>query len=97
MKRIMVHFDFQNVTSKQYDAVWADLRASGHANPEGLVFHASAEKPNGWKVIDIWESEEAFQRFGQTLMPLLAKHNIPMTQPEVLPVYWIHEKQMQTA
>lgn len=98
MKRILVHFDFSNVSSKQYDAVWDDLKASGHANPQGLISHVSAEKPNGgWKVIDIWESPETFERFGHTLMPLLEKHKIPAVQPEVLPVYWIHEKQMEPA
>lgn len=97
MKSILVHFDFPGVTSKQYDDVWTDLRAAGHANPEGLRFHVSAEKPGGWKVVDVWESQEAFERFGQTLMPLLVKHKVPMVQPEILPVYWIHEKQPEPA
>src|ERR1043165_750948 len=98
MGKILVHFDFDNVTSQQYDDVWADLRASGNAHPKGLIAHVGASKPNsGWKVVDIWESEQAFQEFGNTLMPLLAKHNIPTSQPEILPVHWIYEKQMETA
>jgi hypothetical protein len=98
MKRILVQFDFQSVTSQQYDNVWKDLKTAGYANPHGLISHVSAEKPNGgWKVVDIWESEDAFQTFGQTLMPILANNNVPLVQPEILPVYWIHEKRLEPA
>ncbi|MBA3434567.1 MAG: hypothetical protein H0U08_10795, partial [Actinobacteria bacterium] len=24
---------------------------------------------NGWRVVDVWESEEAFQRFGEVIGP----------------------------
>jgi hypothetical protein len=98
VQQIMVNFDFQDVTSEQYDNVWKDLRASGNAYPKGLLSHVAAAKPNGgWKVVDVWESAERFQAFGDTLMPLLEKNNIPQIQPEILPVHWIYEPQMQTA
>jgi len=37
--------------------------------------------------VDVWESEEAFQRFGQKLMPLLEKAGIPAVAPQVFPIH----------
>lgn len=87
MKKVMVQFDFPNMTSKQYDHVWQDLRAAGHENPKGLIHHVSAPNDKGWKVVDVWENADKFYEFGQTLMPILTKNGIIPTQPVVLPLH----------
>jgi hypothetical protein len=98
MKNIIVNFDFENVSAEQYNNVWADLRATGNGSPKGLLFHAGGPRTgSGWKVVDLWESEEAFQNFGPVLMPLLEKHNIPIVQPEVIPAQYVHERQAEIA
>jgi hypothetical protein len=33
--------------------------------------HAAGESESGFRVVDVWESEEAFGRFGETLVPIL--------------------------
>jgi hypothetical protein len=38
---------------------------------EGLLAHIAGQGESGFRVVDVWESEEAFQRFGETLMPIL--------------------------
>ena len=38
----------------------------------------------GFRVVDVWESEEAFKKFGETLVPLLQALGIQV-QPEVYP------------
>jgi hypothetical protein len=38
---------------------------------EGLLAHIAGQGASGFRVVDVWESEEAFQRFGETLMPIL--------------------------
>ena len=38
---------------------------------EGLLSHAAGEAPGGFRVVDVWESEEACKRFGDVLMPIL--------------------------
>jgi hypothetical protein len=38
---------------------------------EGLLVHAPGEGPNGFRVVDVWESEEACKRFGEILAPIL--------------------------
>lgn len=37
----------------------------------GLLVHAAGQGPQGFRVVDVWESEEAFRRFGEKLMPIL--------------------------
>ena len=32
---------------------------------EGLLAHAAGEAPGGFRVVDVWESEEAARRFGE--------------------------------
>ena len=53
---------------------------------EGLLMHATGQGPNGFRVVDVWESEEAFRRFGETLVPLLEEMGV-VEQPEVYPAH----------
>lgn len=90
MKQVVVQFNFPNVSLQQYDGVWDDLRATGNAHPKGLISHVGAPTPDGGLlVVDVWESEDAFNEFGKALMPLIAKQGIPMIQPKVLPVHYV--------
>jgi hypothetical protein len=49
---------------------------------EGLLAHIAGEGENGFRVVDVWESEEAFRRFGETLIPILQELGIE-GQPEI--------------
>jgi hypothetical protein len=53
---------------------------------EGLLVHVAGEGENGFRVVDVWESEEAFRRFGETLMPVLREIGV-QGQPEVYPAH----------
>lgn len=37
-------------------------------------------------VYDIWESQEAFESFGATLMPIIAELGVDVGQPMVEPI-----------
>lgn len=37
----------------------------------GLLVHAAGQGENGFRVVDVWESESAAGRFGEILMPIL--------------------------
>ena len=38
--------------------------------PAGMIFHSAGPIEDGWGVIDVWESREAFDRFaGEQLQP----------------------------
>jgi hypothetical protein len=48
----------------------------------GLLVHAAGQGPNGFRVVDVWESQEAFAKFGEKLMPILKAAGIE-GQPEI--------------
>jgi len=56
--------NFDGGTQEQYDAVNAEMGTVENP-PAGMLFHAAGPKDGGWKVIDFWESREAFDRFQQ--------------------------------
>lgn len=51
---------------------------------EGLLTHIAGQGQNGFRVVDVWESEDAFGRFGETLMPILQDIGVE-GQPEIYP------------
>jgi hypothetical protein len=50
--------------------------------PEGLVLHVAGPTDEGFRIIAVWESEEAWQRFrGERLLPAVAALGGP-SRPE---------------
>jgi hypothetical protein len=38
---------------------------------DGLLLHVAGESPQGFRVVDVWQSEDACNRFGEALGPIL--------------------------
>ena len=53
---------------------------------EGLLVHVAGQGPNGFRVVDVWSSEETFRRFGEKLMPILKAVGVE-GQPEIYPAH----------
>lgn len=53
---------------------------------DGLLSHAAGEAPGGFRVVDVWESEEACKRFGDVLMPILEEIGVT-EEPEIYPAH----------
>ncbi len=70
-----------------YDEGIKQLEATGEGNPPGRLFHTAAKKGDGYLVVDVWESEEAMERFARNLMPVLEQMGSPMVEPQVYPVH----------
>jgi hypothetical protein len=49
-------------TQEQYEALMKLVDLEGDP-PEGALFHVGGPMPGGWRVVDVWESEEASHRF----------------------------------
>jgi hypothetical protein len=84
---------FEGVTREQYDQAVRRLtggkeRLESPADwpVDGLLSHAAGEGENGFRVVDVWESEQAFARFGETLIPILQELGV-QGQPEVYPAH----------
>lgn len=52
--------DMPNVTESEYLLVEKHF---GPDRPDGLLAHVSGPTDEGWRVINVWDSEESFQRF----------------------------------
>jgi len=68
-----------NGTSLQSPADWP---------VEGLLVHVAGEGPDGFRVVDVWESEEALERFGEALKPIQEAIGIE-GEPEVYPAHTV--------
>jgi hypothetical protein len=53
---------------------------------EGLLAHIAGPGENGFRVVDVWESEEAFRAFGETLIPVLQEIGVE-GEPEIYPAH----------
>ena len=91
MAVVLVH-QGPDITRASYDQVVRSMTGKDRAESvsdwpvEGLLVHAAGEGPNGFRVVDVWESEEAVQRFGERLAPHLQEAGIT-SEPEVYPAH----------
>ena len=67
-----------------YDAV---REKTGLERPAGGIFHAAGPSPSGgWRVIEVWESEQDAQRFvKERLLPAFEAIGVPPPPP---PEFW---------
>jgi hypothetical protein len=87
---IITVFDIPGGTQAQYEQVTNEM-TGGHGVVRnrkdwpvpGLISHATGPSPTGWFVTDVWESEEAFRKFGEKLAPLMQAAGMPMGTPTV--------------
>jgi len=70
------------VTAKQYDEVIQYLENAGVSVPAGLLYHLCFETGTGLRVVDVWESQDAFDTFSQTLVPILQQMGVELGQPD---------------
>ena len=84
--------DSPGVTQEQYEQVGARLTGGAGLNSlsdwpvDGILSHTAGPTGDGWRVIDVWESEEAFQRFGEVIGPLLQASGYS-GQPQIFEVH----------
>ena len=43
---------------------------------DGIIFHSAGQAESGFRVVDVWESEEAAQKFGEQLGPILEEAGV---------------------
>lgn len=83
---LAVHFGNGSMSKTQYDECLKRLEAAGAGAPKGRLYHASFGTPERLQVFDIWDSQESFEAFGKTLIPILQQLGIDVGQPTILPL-----------
>ena len=88
---IGVIFEFHGATRAQYEnTVKKGLK--GRRNKladwpvKGVLAHMARPMPGGWRVVDVWQSEAAFKRFGKVLIPILKESGLPEVEPKIFPL-----------
>ncbi|MGH9199878.1 MAG: hypothetical protein ACRD2A_01430 [Vicinamibacterales bacterium] len=83
-----LYFSPPTVMSKQkYDEVIVKLAKAGAAHPAGRTYHACFGTDDSVQVFDVWTSMEAFDKFGQTLLPILSSMGLDPGQPMAATVH----------
>jgi hypothetical protein len=80
----VVRFVPKNMSSQKYDEVIKRLDAAGAGSPQGRLFHVAFGSLDALHVSDIWDTQENFDRFGQTLMPILQDAGVDPGTPQFI-------------
>ncbi len=90
---ICVLFECPGVTQAQYDEALEKV-TGGRAGKtladwpaSGLLLHVAGPTANGWRVVDVWESEADLMKFAGVLMPILKSLGFPDITPEIIPAH----------
>jgi hypothetical protein len=55
---------------------------------EGLLVHIAGQSSQGFRVVDVWESEDACKRFSDMLGPVLKDVGVD-AEPEIYPAHTV--------
>jgi hypothetical protein len=93
MAVVLVH-QGPTLTQEKYEEVAARVRkltdSNGKSRMEspsdwpvaGLLVHVTGQGESGFRVVDVWQSEEACNKFGEILAPILQEVGVD-EQPEL--------------
>jgi len=81
------YFTPESFTTEQYDEAIRRLDAAGAGSPPGRSYHCALSSAGNIQVFDVWDSQEAFEKFGETLMPIMAELGTDPGEPQVAEVH----------
>ena len=84
---IGIYFAPTSMTTDLYDRCVRTLEERGAGKPPGRLYHACFGEKNKLAVFDVWDSQQSFDRFGQTLMPILKEIGLDPGEPQVMPIH----------
>jgi hypothetical protein len=91
---IVAIFESPELTRENYEETVRRLTGKNRMSSpsdwpvEGLLVHVAGQGANGFRVVDVWTSEDAFRRFGEKLIPVLREVGIE-GQPEIYPSHTV--------
>jgi hypothetical protein len=84
---LIAHFSPKSMDTKTYAEIMRRLDAAGLAAPTGRIHHAAYGPPDALHVVDIFDTQEHFQAFGEKLFPILQSVGVDPGEPTVSPVH----------
>ncbi len=80
--------DIPGMTQQQYEGALKDVMPKMKA-ARGFIAHTGAPIPGGWQVHEIWESQEAWEKFyREAILPLMV--GVPVVQQQVNTIRPLH-------
>jgi len=87
---VVLRFAAPGLTAAKYEECIKKLEQAGQGSPAGRLYHVCFGEKDNLRVSDIWDSRESFEKFGQTLMPIMQELGIE-GEPEFFEVHNIIE------
>jgi hypothetical protein len=82
-----LYFTPSSFTKARYDDTIKRLEEAGAGAPAGRLYHCAMEADGLIQVFDVWDSQESFEAFGATLVPIMTELGADPGKPMVLPVH----------
>jgi len=80
---IAASFTPTGMTTEQYDETVKLLEDTGAFPAPGLLYHVCFGESGNLRVGKVWESQEAFDKHSEALMPILKEVGVNPGQPEI--------------
>ena len=77
----------EGFTAEKYDELVTRLESVGAGSPAGRQYHVCFGDPSNLRVSDIWDSAASFERFGETLRPIMEDLGLPKPEIEFFEVH----------
>jgi hypothetical protein len=84
---IAVTYNPPAMTSEQYDQIVSSLDSAGAYPASGRLYHVCFGDKVNLKCGEVWESQEAFDKWGETIKPLFEELGVDAGQPEIAEVH----------
>lgn len=86
---IGLYFRPAGFTPAIYDATIKQLEeaGAGFGSVPGRTFHCALEVDGAIHVFDVYDSMEQFEKFGETLVPIMTKAGVDPGQPQVSTIH----------
>jgi mannose-6-phosphate isomerase-like protein (cupin superfamily) len=84
---VAVEINIPGMSAPHYDQMLANLGPSLLTAP-GFVAHAAGATEGGWRIVEIWQSEQEYGRFAaETVAPLAQKFGMTVPPPSIQPLH----------
>lgn len=82
-----MYFQPKAFSKERYDEAIGRLEAAGAGSPPGRKYHFAFEGADGIEVFDVWDSQESFEKFGETLVPIMTELGSDPGDPQVTEIH----------
>lgn len=83
------YFQPSGFTPDVYDEAIRQLEQAGAGigSVPGRISHCAMEAGGNIQIFDVWESMEQFEKFGQTMLPIMSKLGVDPGEPQVATIH----------